>query len=98
MTPSRCIGRWLRRKASTCTPSARQAVLVTAPPGLAEIVLQNLIENALRFTERGNVRVVLEPGVLSVEDTGVGLAGVDSNRIFERGYRSDASHGSGSWT
>lgn len=71
------------------------AVLVTAPPGLAEIVLQNLIENALRFTERGNVRVVLEPGVLSVEDTGVGLAGVDRNRIFERGYRSDASHGSG---
>jgi signal transduction histidine kinase len=39
--------------------------------------------------------VLLEPGRLAVEDTGVGLAGVDRQRIFERGYRSDASAGSG---
>ena len=68
---------------------------VTAPPGTAAIVLQNLIENAIRFTDHGSVRVVLAPGRLTVEDTGVGLSGVDRRRIFERGYRSDASHGSG---
>lgn len=70
-------------------------VLLRAPPGLAAIVLQNLVENAIRFTQHGRVHVVLEPGRLIVEDTGVGLAGVDKDRIFERGYRGDASHGSG---
>ncbi len=69
--------------------------VVTVPAGAASIVLQNLIENAIRYTDSGHVRVTLAPGRLIVEDTGVGLAGVDKARIFERGYRSDASHGSG---
>lgn len=68
---------------------------LAAPSSAVSIVLQNLIENAIRFTARGSVRVLLEPGRLAVEDTGVGLAGVDQSRIFERGYRSDASPGSG---
>lgn len=41
------------------------------------------------------MRVLVVPGKLIVEDTGVGLGGVDASRIFERGYRSDASRGSG---
>ena len=68
---------------------------VSAPPESAAIVLRNLVENALRFTDHGTVRIVLESGRLIVEDTGIGLQGVNPTRIFERGYRSDSSQGTG---
>lgn len=68
---------------------------VAAPTGLPAIIVQNLLENAIRFTPNGTVSIVLEPGRLVVEDTGIGLAGVDRESIFERGYRGDASRGSG---
>ena len=68
---------------------------VTAPTGLPAMIVQNLLENAIRFTPSGTVRIVLEPGRLVVEDTGIGLTGVDKASIFERGYRGDTSRGSG---
>jgi signal transduction histidine kinase len=50
-------------------------------------IVSNLVENALRLTpEGGEVRVVAEPGVLRVEDTGPGLAETDTERAFERFY------------
>jgi CheY-like chemotaxis protein len=51
--------------------------------------LRNLISNALKFTERGEVRVsaTLSPDghavVFSVADTGIGIAAEDLERIFE---------------
>ena len=50
-------------------------------------VVSNLVENALRLTPAGgNVRVVAEPGVLRVEDTGPGLDAGDREHAFERFY------------
>ena len=50
-------------------------------------VISNLVENALRLTPAGGeVRVVAEPGLLRVEDTGPGLAEEDRERAFERFY------------
>ncbi len=50
-------------------------------------VVSNLVENALRLTPAGGeVRVVAEPGVLRVEDTGPGLVEADAERAFERFY------------
>ena len=56
-------------------------------------VMINLIQNALKYTEAGNVDVgVIEDentGKIFVRDTGIGISGNDINRIFERFYRVD---------
>jgi signal transduction histidine kinase len=53
-------------------------------------VASNLVENALRSTPPGGtVRVRAEPALLTVEDTGVGLAPEDLAHAFERFYLHD---------
>jgi CheY-like chemotaxis protein/anti-sigma regulatory factor (Ser/Thr protein kinase) len=51
-------------------------------------ILRNLISNAIKFTEQGEIRVRAtlgerETAVFSVEDTGVGIARADLVRIFD---------------
>ena len=51
-------------------------------------ILRNFISNALKFTERGEVRVSVKRGpndtaIFSVSDTGIGIAPEDQERIFQ---------------
>jgi signal transduction histidine kinase/DNA-binding response OmpR family regulator len=51
-------------------------------------ILRNFISNALKFTERGEVRVAARLGenddvIFSVADTGIGIAAEDQDRIFQ---------------
>jgi len=60
---------------------------------LAQLVT-NLVDNAIKYTpETGQVDVCLAQAgyeaVLTVKDTGIGIAAVDRERIFERFYRVD---------
>jgi two-component system phosphate regulon sensor histidine kinase PhoR len=57
-------------------------------------LIDNLLSNAIKFTpERGRVDVRLgvegPNAVLTVEDTGIGIAPEDQGRVFERFYRVD---------
>jgi heavy metal sensor kinase len=61
-------------------------------------VVNNLIDNSLKFTPRGGqvrVEVQLQPAerqvVLRVADTGMGIDPVDLPHVFERFYRGDKS-------
>jgi len=69
-----------------------EALVPGAAPATADAdrtlqIASNLVENALRLTPAGGVvRVLAEPGQLTVEDTGPGLAPEDIPRAFERFY------------
>ena len=67
-------------------------------------VLLNLVGNAVKFTERGSVEIALQPVALqhkegidtcllqiAVRDTGIGIEGIDSERLFEGFSQADSS-------
>jgi two-component system, OmpR family, sensor histidine kinase BaeS len=69
-------------------------VWVTADADRIRQVLGNLLTNAIRYTDAGGhilVRVWADRGtaVLSVQDTGVGIAPDDLRRVFDRFWRAD---------
>lgn len=68
------------------------APLIEADQALLEQALQNLVENAIKYTKTGgkvHVRVQMQPSgmVFSVIDTGIGISPVDQPRLFEKFYR-----------
>jgi two-component system, OmpR family, phosphate regulon sensor histidine kinase PhoR len=69
---------------------------LTADAFLLEEMLVNLIDNALKYTEKGGITVSIAPdagrGVrIEVADTGIGIPEESLSRIFERFYVVDKS-------
>ncbi len=72
------------------------ALSVTGDPNALQEILQNLLDNAVRYTPPGG-RIGIHAAasecgvVISVSDTGIGIPKVEQERIFERFYRVDAA-------
>jgi two-component system phosphate regulon sensor histidine kinase PhoR len=69
---------------------------------LLDLILKNLVENAIKFTPAGGaVTVSIEPDgdggrlTLKVADTGIGIPAEHLDRVFERFYQVDASRTGG---
>ena len=74
-----------------------ERVMIMADESMLEIVFNNLIANAIKFTEPGG-RVVLRQEkdgkdvVVTVSDTGCGMSENTVKRIFDKFYQGDTSH------
>lgn len=65
------------------------------PAPLLRAVLSNLLRNAIHYTDRGFVRLVLRPGGFSVVDSGVGIPPEQRESVFQPFVRGDGSRGDG---
>jgi signal transduction histidine kinase len=66
---------------------------VRAPIRIVEIVLGNLMRNAVNYTQNGTVEVTVTGHSVRVKDTGVGMSGEQLERAFDPFYRADESRG-----
>ncbi|MCX7786669.1 MAG: ATP-binding protein [Spirochaetes bacterium] len=69
-------------------------ITLQSDEGKVSQILRNLISNAIKFTERGEIRVVAEVGerdqvVFSVSDTGIGIPEEYQKKIFEEYFQVD---------
>lgn len=74
-------------------------ISITSSQGLLEIVLNNLISNAIKFTEEsGKIKISLinntNYAVIKITDTGCGISPETGKHIFEKFYQGDTSRAS----
>ena len=73
--------------------SKRPRWLRLAPEKIVEIVLGNLLRNALNYTTNGKVDVYITDTEVRVQDTGVGMSQEQLENAFKPFYRADESRG-----
>lgn len=81
--------------------TAVDRAVVRGNPVLLQILIRNLIDNAVRHTRPGTtvrIDIAHEPGktLLSVSDNGPGIPAAELDRVAERFYRPAGTSGSGS--
>lgn len=85
------------RKSIEPEVNIEEDVIVVSDRELLDLVWNNLLSNAFKFTpEGGRVAVTLKTdddnAMVLVTDTGCGISAADGERIFEKFYQGDTSH------
>lgn len=74
---------------------SEEPLWIQADPFRMNQVIMNLLTNALRYTDEGEIIVRTfssnKMNYIEIEDTGIGMREEELNQVFERFYRSDKS-------
>jgi two-component system phosphate regulon sensor histidine kinase PhoR len=80
-------------KSIKVTASLDDEVLVRGDEGQLGLMIRNLLDNAVRYTQEGQISVGITTdageAILQISDTGIGIPLRDQARVFERFYRVD---------
>jgi signal transduction histidine kinase len=66
-----------------------QGAIVELDRKALQLVLANLIRNAVRYTDRGRIRISYDAPRVTVADSGVGIAPEHQPQLFERYFRGE---------
>lgn len=72
-----------------------QELQVDAPASVLAVVLTNLVGNAVKYTQHGEVTVCIFEDRIVIEDTGRGIKAEEAESLFQRGTRGEGVSGSG---
>lgn len=62
---------------------------VPAPAEMLEILINNLVRNAVNYSPGGEVVLVIEPHTLVVRDSGVGMSEQEQKQLFQAFFRGE---------
>lgn len=90
--------RCTERKISIQLVFTRKTLMVTADRDKIEQVIQNLVDNAIKFSPSGSsiqIQTITRGGkaFISVKDYGIGIPKESLHKIWDRFYKTDASRG-----
>ena len=75
---------------SKCMP-----IQVDAPKSHVQMIISNLLNNAIRYTQNGEITIKLDKDKIEIRDTGKGIDMHTLDQVFERGFKSKDSTGHG---
>ncbi len=70
-------------------------IVVSAPRNALQVVLSNLLGNAVRYTETGGIRLAASADTVEIADTGCGVEPGRIPELFRRFRRGDSHSGEG---
>ncbi|MCL2593600.1 MAG: HAMP domain-containing histidine kinase, partial [Defluviitaleaceae bacterium] len=70
-----------------------KAIIIEADEMKLSLAISNLVENAIKYTKEGSVKVTIDQdhqnAFITVKDTGIGISEEEQQKIFTRFYRVD---------
>lgn len=65
--------------------------IISSNRSMLRIIIMNLLDNAFKYTDAGEIRVTLDTDGFSIQDTGIGIEKGNLDKIWDRLYREDSS-------